>query len=158
MTSPADLLDSMGYEVPPVEWRTVSDPPVPPAEFGSDHYSTLLYVEHRAVDHRGYLSHDNMRCDGNLHPILLMAKRRTIAFGTEEANAAGRYPTRLRDGVERTGHDDYSCLDDMLAAGWLTVTMPTVKAGRFVDAYGKTVKAGRRSPASRTPTPSTRGS
>lgn len=134
--------------MPPPEWRTTSTPPIEPARFGKDHYSTLLYVESRAVDHRGLLDHDRMRCHGLRHPVMLMAKRRTIAFGTDQADGR-RYPTLLRDGIEQPDHDDYDCLDDLLAAGWLTVTMPRVEHALgdprlqvFIDDWGKPVVDG----------------
>lgn len=70
---------------------------IPPEAWGSDHLSTLLYAETRAVDHGGKLSPTDlhMRVDR-------------------------RYPTRLRDDVEIYGHTDYDCLADAERAGFVT--------------------------------------
>jgi hypothetical protein len=151
MSTPAALLDALGYDRPPVEWRTTSVPPITPDRFGKDHYSTLLYVETRAVDYKGLLDHEHMRCNGLRHPIMLLSKARSIAFGTTQVDAR-EYPTWLAGGVEQADHDDYDCLDDLLAAGWLTVTMPRIEQAKadptlpvFVDAAGHPVVTGGRS-------------
>lgn len=147
--TPADLLAALGVEQEPVEWRTTSIPPVEESRFGKDHYSTLLYVEVRAVDHHGLLDHEHMRCDNDRHPIMYGAKANTLAreamIGAPSA-ARTKYPTFLRDKQEQPDHDDYDCLDDMLAAGWLTVTMPQAEPGGhwFEDARGHQVLAGGR--------------
>lgn len=71
---------------------------VPPQEWGRDHWTTLLYVETRAVDHDGILDTQYMR---PRHP---------------------QYPTILKGGVrQEEGHGDYDCLNDMLDAGLITV-------------------------------------
>lgn len=71
---------------------------VPVEKWGSDHESTLLYAETRAVDHQGWLpvGDKHMRGDGRT------------------------YPTRLSDGTMIVGHSDWECLDDAEAAGFLT--------------------------------------
>lgn len=71
---------------------------IPPDKWGKDHKSTMLYAETRAVDYRGQLpeADPRMRLDGH------------------------KYPTRLLDGMEVLGHDDYMCLQDAQAAGFLT--------------------------------------
>jgi hypothetical protein len=78
---------------------------VPPDKWGKDHKSTLLYAESRAVDHRGQLSESDprMRMDWQ------------------------KYPTTLADGMEIVGHDDYMCLEDAKAAGFLTYEGGVVK-------------------------------
>lgn len=71
--------------------------PVPVERWGSDHWSTFAYVETRIVDHDGFLDGRHMR-----------------------GHTAGweRYPTRLKDG-ELSGHNDFDCVDDAIAAGLL---------------------------------------
>lgn len=71
---------------------------IPPEKWGKDHKSTLLYAETRAVDGSGKLD----ACD----PHMRMASH--------------EYPTRLADDIEVVGHDDYDCLRDAEAAGFLT--------------------------------------
>lgn len=119
------------------QWRTTSIPPVPPEKFGKDHWSTFAYVETRIVDHRGTINHDHMRCDADRHPILRASKRAAL-FGM---SAATKYPTRLVAGHQRRDHDDYDCLDDLIAAGLLEVHMPAVAEDgeSFRDADGKPI-------------------
>jgi hypothetical protein len=115
------------------QWRVVSAEPIAPQRFGRDHYSTLLYVETCAVDCGGRLDHDRMRCDLDRHPVLAAAGAHSALFGEVDGHAN---PTRLRSVDGRTeevaDHDDYDCLDDLVAAGWLTVQMPTADAGEDV--------------------------
>ena len=128
MSNPAlDILAACGAPNGPAEYVPVGER-VPMDRWGSDHWSTLAYLECRIVDHRGKLHHDHMRCHGERHPAMLLAKRRTNIFGNGDGRA---YPTRLKDG-ELASHDDYDCLDDMIAAGLVTVTMPEPPAGVLV--------------------------
>jgi hypothetical protein len=95
---------------------------VPMTLFGTDHWSTFAYVETRAVEHKGLLDHDHMRCHAGRHPVMLHAKRRVSAGSAD----GSRYPTRIKasatpgaDGrygvTEVPDHDDYDCLDDLIA-------------------------------------------
>lgn len=115
------------------QWRVVSAEPIAPERFGRDHYSTLLYVESCAVDGGGRIDHDRMRCDLGRHPVLAAAGARATLFGSPDG---ADYPTRLRKvggrAEELADHDDYDCLDDLVAAGWLTVRMPTPDVGEDV--------------------------
>ena len=91
--------------------------PVPPTLWGKDHWSTFAYVEVRCVDHGGHPRHANLRTDAALHP--------EKARPTPAMDGGGRYPTRLcahpetGDSVELPHHDDWSCVEDMEAAGLL---------------------------------------
>lgn len=69
---------------------------IPLEEWGKDHWSTLLYIETRVVDHKGYIDNRQMR-------------------GRDE-----KYPTRLADGKEEPMHSDFDCAQDMIKAGLLT--------------------------------------
>ena len=125
--------------------RVIGAEPISPERFGKDHYSTLLYVEGRGVDHGGRLDHDHMRCDLSRHPVVAGAGRVAAAFGKPDGRA---YPTMLREtgseAVHLSDHDDYDCLDDLGAAGWLTVRMPTpdTAADVFRDDAGEVVTDG----------------
>lgn len=120
MTSTISYAAGAAYQPP--QWRITATTPIAPEQFGRDHYSTFAYAEARAVENQGSLNHDHMRCHSQRHPLLALAKR----SGT---NDASRYPTRLRARagqiVDLPDHDDYDCLDDLVAARWLSVTMPT---------------------------------
>ena len=92
------------------ESETMSNKPIPVSQWGKDHWSTLGYIETRCMDHRGLSDRAHMRCDTRLHP--------QFANEVNRALPDKKYPTRLRDGVERGLHDDWSCLDDAEAAGF----------------------------------------
>lgn len=82
--------------------------PVPVELWGKDHWSTLLYIEVRCVDHFGTPNRDHLRCHTAVHPGL-----------AGRGGDGSRYPTRLNNGNEITEHDDWSCLEDAEAAGLL---------------------------------------
>lgn len=63
--------------------------------FGRDHWSLLVYVESRAVDHGGWLDVRHMRNDGD------------------------KYPTRLARGRLALKHNDWDCLDDLIRASYV---------------------------------------
>lgn len=114
-------------------WRATSMPAVDPARFGRDHWSTLAYIETRTVDNKGLINHDGMRCDPQRHPIMMQAKGRALLAGLR-ASGAG-YPTILAGGDALHDHDDYDCLDDLIAAGLLEVHMPELAKGVHVEQY-----------------------
>lgn len=120
MSNPVALLNVLGHANPTPEYTPGGTDHVPVESWGRDHWSTLAYLETRVVDHRGRINHDHMRCHAGRHPAMLHAKRRGLLFGTGDGS---QYPTKLRDG-ELPDHDDYDCIDDMIAAGLVTVTMP----------------------------------
>lgn len=78
---------------------------IPVEAWGKDHWSTLAYLETRCVDHDGKINNKQMRCNSRLH--------RGFAHSAEGSD----YPTRLKDGSRVERHDDWSCLEDMIAAG-----------------------------------------
>lgn len=82
---------------------------LPPAVWGKDHFSTLAYLETCAVDHSGSVSNARLRCDERLHPAVV--DRLPVE--------ARDYPTILRGGKLQAGHDDWSCIEDFVAAGLL---------------------------------------
>lgn len=91
---------------------------VPMEEWGRDHWSTLLYLESRWVDHGGHVRNEQMSCNARRHRKLFASD------GNLELSATARawkdaYSTRLRDGQE-IGHDDWDSLEDMAAEGLLT--------------------------------------
>jgi hypothetical protein len=148
----SDLLASLGHEPSLPSWDARNENPVPVSRWGRDHWTTFAYVETRWVDHHGMLSHDQLRCDRQRHPVFYSAKRRVITVGTGLADGA-KYPTRLKtetpgeDGrwgtVELTGHDDYDCIDDAIREGLLEAIMPRLREPHrdiFLDARGRPVR------------------
>ena len=78
-------------------------------KFGKDHWSTLAYVECCAVDDKGALDNRHMRCDADRHPGLV----------NPMLDSVQKYPTILAGGEELPDHDDWDCLDDLEAAGFI---------------------------------------
>ena len=93
------------------EKRKHDGKPVPPELWGRDHLSTLLYVESCAVDANHKPNHAKMRT---------WSGRPRRGHGKDlppEVIGGKDYPTRLANGVELYEHDDWDCVDDMVAAG-----------------------------------------
>lgn len=126
MNDPVKLLNALGHDNPTPAYEPVGDDRVPMERWGQDHWSTLGYLECRIVDHKGRISHAHMRCHGRRHPIMFAAKGNLGMVGD-----GSQFPTRLRDG-ELADHDDYDCVDDMIAAGLVTVTLQDAPAGTLV--------------------------
>ena len=98
--------------------------PVPRERWGKDHWSTLLYLESRAVNQRGRIEHEKMRTS---------RRNRRLAgsvHGVANVMSPDEYPTRLApvqaerakfDVIYLTGgHDDWECLQDFADADLLT--------------------------------------
>ena len=94
-----------------IEYETDRNDYVPITDWGQDHWSTLAYLETRAVDGTGKIDNSKMRCAARLHREFMNVG----PFGTIHDGA--KYPTRLADGTQLKKHDDWSCLEDMVAAG-----------------------------------------
>jgi hypothetical protein len=75
--------------------------PVPMELWGKDHRTTMLYLESRAVDYGGRIDPRMMRTGHD-------------------------FPTRLFNGDQLTGHDDWDCLNDAIAEGLLVEGLGTV--------------------------------
>ena len=96
--------------------------PVPVEDWGKDHWSLLAYVYLMAVDQRP-LDHQRMRCNAETHPLLYQLRC--------EPRWEASYGTRLRGYFGAVGahnpsrrlpqHDDWDCLDDLEAAGYVEV-------------------------------------
>ena len=82
------------------------------ARFGKDHWSALAYVECCAVDNKGMLDNRRMRCDADRHPGLINPM-------LDSVQVHNKYPTFLAGGEELPDHDDWDCLDDLEAAGFI---------------------------------------
>lgn len=97
---------------------------VPIAFWGKDHYSALAYIETRCVDHKGTVDNRHLRADPKLHPGLCDARNHATGYEGNTPPAKPRKekfpPTRLKGGIKKANHDDWSCLEDMESAGLLT--------------------------------------
>lgn len=85
----------------------MKDKRIPVEKFGRDHWSTMLYVETRVVDHGGQPDFRHMRCDPRRHPQFAH-----IPWQKD-------IPTRLAGNKHRPKHDDWDCVEDLIAAGLL---------------------------------------
>lgn len=125
MSDWSDFAEALGISSAHAEYVPVSQDRIPMEEWGKDHWSTFVYLETRIVDNRGLINHDHMRCHGDRHPFMLAAQR--VGFARDHDGS--QYPTQLRGGAEAESHDDYDCIDDMIAEGLVTATLPTVPDG-----------------------------
>jgi hypothetical protein len=100
--------------------------------WGKDHWSVLAYLETCAVDHGGTIDSRRMRCDPRIHRELFHSMlARFPCAGT-------KYPTRLAGGKLKRNHDDWSCLEDMVACGMLRAWFKESRPGYpFGDSRGK---------------------
>lgn len=89
---------------------------VPIEKWGQDHWDTFGYADHCTVNKRGVLDRQHMRCNPRLH-------RELANIGNTEYHSlidGSSHPTRLKgDEVMTTPHDDWSCIEDAVAAGLL---------------------------------------
>lgn len=78
------------------------------ARWGRDHWSLLLYLETRCVDHQGTIGFVHMRCDVSRHPFFAV---------NHHIVGDAKYPTRLVGGAELKDHDDWDCFYDLEKEG-----------------------------------------
>ncbi len=86
---------------------------IPVDRWGKDHWSLVAYLECRAVDHKGEIDKERMRCDADLHPGLV-GMRCAPPFSKLKKV---KFPTILKDGKQLRNHDDWSCAYDLERAG-----------------------------------------
>lgn len=97
----------------------------PVEKWGKDHWSTLAYLETRTVDYDGVIDNRHMRCNPRLH--------REFAHHW----SGGNYPTILNGEETLDNHDDWSCLEDMVAAGYLQVWFRRASTNIFGNSEAK---------------------
>lgn len=90
-------------------------PIVPVAKWGRDHWSTLLYLESRCVDYGGKIDNQHMRTNARVHRKLI--GKAQLQHGV----TAEGCPTRLRNDDTIDRHDDWSCIEEMVAHGLVTI-------------------------------------
>jgi hypothetical protein len=89
-----------------VEGKT--EPCIPRERWGKEHERLLLYIETVCVDAQG--KPDGRRMSHN--------PDRTPPHGNP-CDWDDKYSTRLKDGTQVKGHDDWACVEDFIAAGLL---------------------------------------
>lgn len=80
---------------------------------------------------------ERMRCDPNLHP----AQENMANRASCRSDGRRSYPTRLVDGEEVEGHDDWSCLDDAVAEGLLLAVGTGLQPAYVLTDTGRRVAA-----------------
>jgi hypothetical protein len=114
---------------------------VQPNQFGKDHWSMLAYVESVCVDGK-QLNHSKMRANSQTHPLLNSTGLKWREdWGTRladyfievndlwqvEPDEPKREANRLKQ------HDDWDCLNDLEAAGFVEVWNTTQGAVKMTD-------------------------
>lgn len=109
--------------------RYTSDDYIPARDWGRDHWSMLGYMETVMVECAGFqvgfdpCTRANRRHFRVLREECPKPKRPVPASSFGYAvMPPGKYGTRLADGSEVDGHDDWCCVQDMAEAGLLAVT------------------------------------
>lgn len=90
--------------------------------WGKDHWSTLAYLETVITDKKGIIDNRKMRCNPRLH-------RELANVGLGGVIDGGKYPTRLKGGKLKRLHDDWSCLEDMVADGLIIAAFRVTDSG-----------------------------
>lgn len=91
--------------------------PIEPERWGRDHLSTLLYIESVCINNNGKPVAAKMRQTPG-QPSRGWDLNGVYHIAPPSPDPQG-YPTRLADGTEIWGHDDYDCAADMVEAGIL---------------------------------------
>ena len=104
----------------------------------------LLYVEKRCVESRGILSPEWMRINPETHYQQFSAWTQARGVATPEQFVpstikAAPYPADNGHFAHRAliGHDEYDCLDDLAAAGYVRYRWPSRQAdGTYIGPFG----------------------
>lgn len=90
-------------------------------DFGKDHWSLLAYFETCEVDKRGFFEKVRMRINTTRHPAesyFGQPRQWKDEYGTKVKAVMG-FPVIIK------GHDDLDCAEDLEAAGFLKVYIPS---------------------------------
>lgn len=105
----------------------------PVEKFGKDHWSLLAYVARCCVDGtggQGQLRRDRMRCNPQTHRMvagpyshgdLWVQRHSTRLAGFFESPDRNDPEKAIAAGLQLRDHDDWDCLDDLQAAGFIEV-------------------------------------
>ncbi len=98
---------------------------IPMADFGRDHWSTLAYADTIIPDHQGFQVGFDARMRQNRRHYRVMLEECPKPRRPRAAQGVvmdPRYTTVLKDGsTAATGHDDWSCVQDLVHAGLMGV-------------------------------------
>lgn len=100
-------------------------------KFGKDHWSMLAYVETCCVNGRdgmGEIDRRRVRCNPATHPMLAGVYSQDVQWklnfstrlaGFFEFQDRGDPEKAIAAGLQLRDHDDWDCLDDLEAAGYI---------------------------------------
>ena len=102
---------------------------IQPHDFGKDHWSLLAYVEDRCVNGKdgvGTLSRSRLSCNPDKHPMLSAGNEWQPSYSTRlkgffQFEERSDYLKASAAGVQVNGHDDWDCLNDLEAAGYIEI-------------------------------------
>lgn len=125
-----------------IAWTPAYPVRTPPQAWGDSHWRVLQYVEERCVSNGGTLSPEHLRINPEQHYQQYAqgaaARAKTEEF-TPSVIKAADYPATDGNYAEKAliGHDEYDCLDDLGAAGYLRCTWPRMnRDGTYSGAFG----------------------
>ena len=102
-------------------------------QWSADHWSTLAYMETVMVECGGFQIGRDPRMRSNRAHFRVMQEQCPNPKRPSRDPAGvvmkPEHGTRLRDGTVLPGHDDWCCLQDMAAAGYLTCDVEDAEPG-----------------------------
>lgn len=90
-------------------------------DWRKDHWSMLAYIECRCVDFKGKLDYKHVRCNDEVHFVLLPENVNNLGVRYRKTEWHDRYSTRIRGSEQIRGHDDWDCVEDLQAAGLVKI-------------------------------------
>lgn len=96
-------------------------------KFGDDHWSTLAYAETVMVENQGFqVGFDGRMRQGRRHFRVMLSqcprpRRQNHAGPAAAVVMQPQYATKLADGTQVEGHDDWHCVQDLVYAGLMGI-------------------------------------
>lgn len=117
---------------------------IPLTEFGSDHWSTLAYLETVMVEYGEYQVDLDPRMRTNRRHYRLLAERNHLArhVGAKWKMVRAMQSengSRLSNGSTLDNHDDWDCVEYLISAGVLTVKRPHNRPTLYLTDLGEQV-------------------
>lgn len=115
-------------------------------DFGKDHWSLLAYVEYRAINHKGVLAIEHLRCKNLAIATTRLGQNfwkpeygtRLKGYFLNPLEIKGKKVKVVNSEYLLTNHDDFDCLDDLEKAGLLK------NVGTMINPYAELTVKGQR--------------
>lgn len=111
------------------EYIPEGDSYIPVGIWGKDHWSTFAYAASCVAGNGGKIDNRRMRTNPRIHRDLAGITNGTIMDG-------GKFPTLIKE-RSLPDHDDWSCIEDAVAAGLLRVFFRKKNQGIFGGSEAK---------------------